>query len=76
MEITEFKDTDKDLYNKFLFDSRYKDILQSWEWGEVKPKLNWITHRIGFFENNNLCGIAQILEKRLPFGFFLLYWQP
>ena len=73
MEITEFNDNDKDRYTNFLLQSEYKDILQSWEWGEVKSKFNWKVSRIGFFERGELKGISQILEKKLPLGFSLLY---
>ena len=73
MEIIEFNDNNKDQYNDFLLQSDYKDILQSWEWGEVKSKFNWKVSRIGFFEGGRLKGISQILEKRLPFGFSLIY---
>lgn len=73
MEIVNFNKKDKNLYNNFLLQSRYKDILQSWGWGDVKPKLNWLTHRVGFFEDGKLNGVAQVLEKRLPLGFSLFY---
>jgi peptidoglycan pentaglycine glycine transferase (the first glycine) len=73
MEIVEFNENNKDQYTNFLLQSNYKDILQSWEWGEVKSNFNWQVTRIGFFENTELKGICQILEKRLSFGFSLLY---
>ncbi|TSC91147.1 MAG: methicillin resistance protein [Parcubacteria group bacterium Gr01-1014_2] len=75
MEIKVFNDEDRSLYNNFLLQSEYKDILQSWQWGEIKSKFNfnWKAIRIGFLENKELKGIAQILERKLPFGFSLLY---
>lgn len=73
MEIIEFNDNDKDRYTNFLLKSEYKDILQSWEWGEVKASFNWEASRIGFFEDGELKGIAQILEKKLLSGFSLFY---
>jgi len=56
-----------------LYNSKYKDILQSWEWGEVKNKLGWEITRIGFFKEEKLEGVAQIFKKRLYLGFYLLY---
>ncbi|OHB17189.1 MAG: hypothetical protein A2913_01010 [Parcubacteria group bacterium RIFCSPLOWO2_01_FULL_40_65] len=73
MEINVFNDKDKNLYNDFLVKSEYKDILQSWEWGEVKSNFNWKISRIGFFEEGKLKGICQVLGKKLPFGFSLFY---
>lgn len=73
MEITVFKDKDKSRYDNFLFNSKYKDVLQSWEWGEVKSKFDWRAERLGFFKNGELAGTVQILERKLPFGFSLFY---
>ena len=73
MEIITFGDKDKKRYDDFLFNSKYKDILQSWEWGDVKSKLNWRAERLGFFKKRQLVGLVQVLERRLPFGFSLFY---
>jgi len=73
MEVIEFNNSGKDQYRQFLLKSEYKDILQSWEWGEVKSNFNWKAIRIGFFEENKLKGVSQILEKKLILGFSLLY---
>src|SRR3989344_2597111 len=73
MEIIVFNDKDKGQYDNFLFNSKHKDILQSWEWGEVKSKFNWTAERFGFFKNGQLVGVVQVLERKLPFGFYLLY---
>ncbi len=73
MEVIIFDEKIKDQYKEFLLKSEYKDILQSWEWGEVKPKNNWQVQRIGLVKNGELKGIAQILERRLLFGFHIYY---
>ncbi|MBI2003597.1 MAG: peptidoglycan bridge formation glycyltransferase FemA/FemB family protein [Parcubacteria group bacterium] len=73
MEIIEFRNNDKNRYNQFLLNSEYKDILQSWEWGEVKSRFNWRAERLGFFKNGQLVGTVQILERKLPLGFSLFY---
>src|SRR3989344_2986170 len=73
MEIRIFSDKDKSQYNNFLLNSKYKDILQSWEWGEVKSRFNWRAERLGFFKEGQLVGLAQILKRRLPFNFSLFY---
>ncbi|MEK7579680.1 MAG: peptidoglycan bridge formation glycyltransferase FemA/FemB family protein [Patescibacteria group bacterium] len=73
MEIKNLKDEERGLYSDFLFNSKYKDILQSWEWGDVKSKFNWKAERLGFFKDGKLIGVAQILERRLPLGFSIFY---
>ena len=75
MKVIIFNETEKEKYNNFLSTSKFKDILQSWQWGEIKSKFNlhWKAVRIGFLENNELKGVAQILERKLPFGLSLFY---
>lgn len=73
MDLITFSDNDKKEYNRFLINSKYKDILQSWEWGEVKSKFNWEAQRIGFLKNGDIIGVAQLLKRRLPLGFSLFY---
>ncbi|MBI4117319.1 MAG: peptidoglycan bridge formation glycyltransferase FemA/FemB family protein [Parcubacteria group bacterium] len=73
METVVFDNKDRDRYNNFLLDSKCKDILQSWEWGEVKSKFNWRAERLGFFKESRLVGLAQVLERKLPLGFSLFY---
>lgn len=75
MEVIEFDENSKDQYSDFLFKSKYKDVLQSWQWGEIKSKFNfnWKAARIGFLKDKELKGVAQILERKLPLGHSLFY---
>ncbi len=73
MEIVTFSEKDRNQYKDFLLESEYKNFLQSWEWGELKSRFNWQAQRIGFFKDNELRGIAQVLKRKLPLGFDLLY---
>jgi len=73
METVVFNGGDRSRYSDFLLNSKYKDILQSWEWGEIKSKFNWKAERLGFFNNGQLLGTAQVLERKLPFNFSLFY---
>ncbi len=50
--------------------ARFSDhnLLQTWEWGEVKTKTApWDVERLEFLDGNTLVGIAQVLVRRLPF---------
>lgn len=51
------------------------DILQIWEWGEVKRSPAWEVIRVGVFKNEQLLCVAQILRRRL-FKFFSLLYCP
>lgn len=73
MEVFLFNKKDRDQYDAFLINSKHKDILQSWAWGEVKAKFNWSIQRIGFLKKGQIIGIAQIFKRKLPFGFSLYY---
>ncbi|MEK7659511.1 MAG: peptidoglycan bridge formation glycyltransferase FemA/FemB family protein [Patescibacteria group bacterium] len=73
MKIVIFNNKDKNQYNNFLLNSKYKDILQSWEWGDVKSRFNWRAERLGFFKEGRLVGLVQILERKLPLNFSLFY---
>ena len=73
MEIFFFGEKDRSRYDNFLFNSEHKDILKSWEWGEVKSKFNWEAERIGFSKDGQLVGVAQILERKMILGSILLY---
>lgn len=73
MEIFFFDGKNKKQYDNSLLNSKYKDVLQSWEWGEVKSEFKWKTERIGFLKNGQLVGVAQILERKLPLNFSLFY---
>ena len=73
MEIVTFNNQDKDKYNNFLLNSKYKDILQSWEWGDVKSKFNWRAERLGFFKEGQLVGLVQALKRKMPLSFSLFY---
>ncbi len=64
-----------DDWNTYLADSPYGDILQTWEWGEVKKDELWQPHRIRLTEGQTILGQAQILVRQLPGG-FKLYYMP
>jgi len=73
VEIKVFDDEQKETFAKFLTISPFQNPLQSWEWGEVKTSKTWKVQRLGFYEVGKLLAIAQVLERKLIFGFTLFY---
>lgn len=60
-------------WNQFLADSPFGDILQTWEWGEVKKDELWQPLRLRITEQDQILAQAQILIRQLPLGLKLYY---
>jgi lipid II:glycine glycyltransferase (peptidoglycan interpeptide bridge formation enzyme) len=58
---------DKEVFNQFVNLSPFGDILQFWQWGEVKKDQGWKPLRIAVVEEGYLILTAQILLKSVPF---------
>ena len=49
------------------------NLMQSWEYGEAKSKIEgWNTYRYNFYLNNNIIAITQVLKKKYLFFFTLI----
>lgn len=75
MVIKEFKEEQKEEWNSFVSKNPFSNILQSWEWGEVKKGKNWEVIRVGVYYKRELVSVAQILTRHLPMH-FKLYYSP
>lgn len=75
MEARIVEESEKLAWNQFVAQNSFGDILQTWEWGEVKRSPAWEVIRVGVFENEQLICVAQILRRRL-FKFFSLLYCP
>ncbi|MFZ5845541.1 MAG: lipid II:glycine glycyltransferase FemX [Patescibacteria group bacterium] len=58
-------------WEKFLGEVCPAALFQSWTWGEVAEKLGQKVWRFGFWQNQNLVGIAQIIKVVARRGIFL-----
>lgn len=58
---------DEKAWNRFVDFSPWGDILQMWQWGELKKTQGWKPLRIGVIRDGFLILTAQILMKPVPF---------
>ena len=62
----------KDEYNAFVENHPYCNLLQSYQWADVKK--NWDHLHTGVYdENHQLVAAGLVLIKSLPFGFTMFY---
>lgn len=67
IEYLSIKDTS--LHNNINQNS----LLQKWEWGDFKKSNNWKPLRIGVSENGTILYSHQLLIKKLPLNFSIIY---
>lgn len=60
-------------WDEWLAKSRFGDVLQSWEWGEVKKSELWKALRIRVVEDEKVLAQAQILTRKMPLNMTLYY---
>jgi lipid II:glycine glycyltransferase (peptidoglycan interpeptide bridge formation enzyme) len=67
MVIRELTESERQAWNEFVGANPYGDVLQSWEWGEVKGAGEWRPIRLAAFDETGkiTAGIA-ILARSLP----------
>jgi lipid II:glycine glycyltransferase (peptidoglycan interpeptide bridge formation enzyme) len=67
---------DRERWNTFVASSRYGHILQSWEWGELKRRQGWAPLRVALTADGSIRAAAQVLVRRLPYGFGRIAYVP
>ena len=58
-------------HDHFVIQSDQTNLLQSSAWAKIKD--NWGNERVGFYQEDQLVGVASILIQPLPLGFSMLY---
>lgn len=56
----------KDIFNRFVSDHPTGDILQTWQWGDLKSRSGWRPIRLAFEEDGQTVATASILLRNLP----------
>ena len=69
-------DADVRRYNGFVAASPLADVLQSWEWGEVKRRSGWAPRRFLVEDGDRILAAAQILGRRPVRGTPPLLYAP
>lgn len=57
-------DADRERYNAFVASSPLADVLQAWEWGEVKRRSGWTPRRFIVEDGDAIIAAAQVLGRR------------
>lgn len=67
MQIREILAEEKELWNGFVSKSPACDVLQSYEWGELKRKSGgWKPIRLALEDNGKIVAAVSILKRKLP----------
>lgn len=62
---------DSQVWEEYNLKSPFPSLFQSWSIGESEKKCGRTVDRLGFFEENNLLGIAQVIKVAAKRGHFL-----
>lgn len=62
-------------WNEYIASTPYGDILQTWEWGEIKKSELWQPIRLRVTQDDKIVGQALVLGRKLPLN-FMLYYMP
>ena len=85
MQIIQFKENQKEVWNKFIAENSSESFLQAWEWGSFQESLGRKIWRMGIVKsqkskvksleisNSSLLGMILIVKYDLPFGQSYLY---
>jgi peptidoglycan pentaglycine glycine transferase (the first glycine) len=65
-KVKVLEETDKKVWNLFVDHSPWGDMLQLWEWGELKRSEGWRPMRVAVIEEGKIRLVAQILLKPVP----------
>jgi len=77
MRVSTAAETDRDRYNAFVASTPFADVLQAWEWGEVKRRSGWSPRRfIVADDDDRIVASAQVLARRPVRGAPRLLYAP
>ena len=59
------KDIDDKTLDEFVYNSSKAHFMQTSAWGDVNKKRNYLIHKIGFYDGEELKATALLLEKKI-----------
>ena len=74
MEIR--RDIEREDWNKFISESAGSQILQTWEWGEVKRSQGWEPIRMAVEDEGKIVAQVSILKRKLPYTNKCIFYAP
>lgn len=66
MQIKEASGSDRDRYNAFISEFESGDLLQSYEWGELKARSGWKPIRVYAESERKIVAAASLLKRTIP----------
>lgn len=67
MHVREVFENEKGIFNDYVAKSPVGDLLQSFEWGELKKRSGgWQPIRLAAFDGEQVVGTVSILKRKLP----------
>lgn len=64
MDVRKAGPPERDAYNAFVASSPMSDLLQSWEWGEIKRASGWAPARYTVTDGSEIVAAASVLRTR------------
>jgi peptidoglycan pentaglycine glycine transferase (the first glycine) len=69
-------ESERQAWNEFVAAAPAGDVLQCWEWGELKARTGWEALPVGVRDGGGLAAVALVLKRRLPRTRRCLFYCP
>lgn len=66
LRVVECSEAQREEWNAFVSAAPTGDVLQSWEWGELKARGAWHPIRLALYEGGRMVAAAGLLKRGLP----------
>lgn len=71
-----FEEGDREEWNQFTAWVEGADLLQSWEWGELKARSGWKPFRLAILEEGHITAAVSLLKRSLPLPGKSIFYAP